>query len=52
MVIFKFEQRVVRYVAEVCRQVYHGAHHGLGVDRMTLMWVINIGANDKKMWQP
>ena len=41
-------QPVVCYDAHVCSPVYFERHRGLEIDPMTFMWVINIGANDKK----
>ena len=38
----QFEQWVVRFVAEVCGQVYHGSHHGFRVDKMTFMGMITM----------
>jgi hypothetical protein len=33
----QIEQHVCHYVSQVCRQVYCGAHYGLGGDQMTFV---------------
>ena len=37
MGMFEFIQWVAHFVKKVCCRVYHGTHHGYGVERMTWM---------------